>query len=114
MGRIQSHFEITGCDSIKLTNPVSYSLLQRMCFIPFVHTMTNKGQIATEDNLTSKLVHQPVQNVILINGQRNLQHLLTEQINEVGVWFVFFVCVPLKPSHQWHNPCWKQDNMVRR
>lgn len=63
MRRIQSHFKIAGCDSIKLANSTSYSLLQCMCLISFGHTMINKDQISTEYNLTTKWINQHVQNV---------------------------------------------------
>lgn len=35
VGRIQSHFQIAGCDSIRRANLRAYSRLQCMRFIPF-------------------------------------------------------------------------------
>ena len=78
MGRNQSHFKITGCDSTELTNYKSYSLLQFMHFIAFGHAMISKDQIATESRIA--LCHKANKMFILINEQRELdEHPLTKQ-----------------------------------
>ena len=89
MGRIQSHFKITGYDSPELTSYKSYSLLQFMCFIAFGRAMISKDQIDTESII--ELGHKANKMFILINEQRESdEHPLTKQRCEV-----FCVCLSI-------------------